>query len=410
MPASTLTNDNPRVLIIRPTALGDVSRTVPALVTLRNAMPHAQIDWLVRGQFADVIRHHPALNHIVEFDRDKLGRPTPQGITHLRQWSRRLRQGRYDITIDLQGLARSGGFSWLTRAPRRIGYANAREFGWLGYTERHHVDASLHAVDRMLGLMHAAGFEPSHDMSLYVGDADRQWWDAWLREQGIAEVQSRTSGGMGGQFDGGTGVSPVIDASRRTSTDSAADGRPTGGTPVPPIRSTTQGSDAADYFVLAPTARWRCKCWPLERYTEVGRRLLDSREAGSHLIVIASPGEQAYIQPLLDALGPTGRVHCPPTTVGRMMAVLQRAGLLVCNDSAPLHIAVGLDRRIVTIFGPTDPSLVGPYRRENTIVQPPDIQAMGPRAYRQHRDDQSLISQVTLDAVWQRVSGTLDMS
>jgi len=358
MPAPIVNAENPRVLLIRPTALGDVSRTVPALVTLRNAMPHAQIDWLVRSQFADVIRHHPALNNIIDFQRDKLGRLTPRGVQHFRQWSLRLREGRYDITVDLQGLARSGIFSWLTRAPRRIGFANAREFAWLCYTERHHVDASHHAVDRMLGLMQAAGYDISHDMTLHVGAEDRHWLNAYLNQNGIA--------------------------------------------------STTDGGDSADYFVLAPTARWRCKCWPLDRYIEIGKRLLASGDAGSHVVIIASPTEQAYIQPLIDALSTIGRVHFPSTTVGQMMAVLERAALLVCNDSAPLHIAVGLNRRLVTIFGPTDPALVGPYRRDSAVVQPPKIKSMGPRAYRQHKDDQSLIAQVEVDAVWQRISDTLD--
>ena len=54
-----------------------------------------------------------------------------------------------------RGLARSGVFTLATGAPRRVGFADAREFGWLGYTERHHVDAA-HTVDRMHGLLAAA--------------------------------------------------------------------------------------------------------------------------------------------------------------------------------------------------------------------------------------------------------------
>ena len=84
-----------------------------------------------------------------------------------------------------------------------------------------------------------------------------------------------------------------------------------------------------------------------------------------------------------------------------MMALLSRARLLVCNDSAPLHIAVAFDRPIVAIFGPTDPALIGPYQREDAVLRPDRV---GKNVhYRHHKNDQSLIAQVTVDCVYQRI-------
>ena len=48
------------LLIIRPSALGDVCRSVPVLARLRARFPEARIDWLVRDVFADAVRGHPA--------------------------------------------------------------------------------------------------------------------------------------------------------------------------------------------------------------------------------------------------------------------------------------------------------------------------------------------------------------
>jgi ADP-heptose:LPS heptosyltransferase len=79
----------------------------------------------------------------------------------------------------------------------------------------------------------------------------------------------------------------------------------------------------------------------------------------------------------------------------------------VCNDSAPLHIAVGFDRRIVCLFGPTDPSRVGPYQRDDTVLQPPGITPRQMTQYRRRRDDQSLIAQISLKRVWDRVEHVL---
>ena len=58
--------DAPRnVLIIRPSAMGDVARTVPALASLRAAFPRANIDWVVQTGFEAVVAHHPALTRVI---------------------------------------------------------------------------------------------------------------------------------------------------------------------------------------------------------------------------------------------------------------------------------------------------------------------------------------------------------
>ncbi len=354
-------NDNPvpaspprKVLLIRPTALGDVARTVPVLVSLRRAWPNARIDWLVNDSFADVVRHHPALTGIVPFPRKRFSAAftRPAGLREMVQWAQRLRTERYDVVFDLQGLARSGFFTWLTRAEQRIGFADARELGWLGYNRRYRAPANLHTVDHMLALVAAHGITPQHDMRLYVGPDDAQWCDTYLREQHIGE---------------------------------------------------------APYAVIAPTARWLCKCWPIERYGDTMQQLLDDGRI-NHLLVLASPDEQKQIAPLRQRFADQPAVAFPATRVGQLMALLSRAALVLCNDSAALHIAVGFDRPVVALFGPTDPAKVGPYRRDDAVIQPDNIQPDDMADYRARGNDQSLISRITVDTVWRKIASTLASS
>ncbi len=348
-----------RVLIIRPTALGDVSRTVPVLATLRKAYPDAKIDWLVAKVFAPAVKHHPMLDGVVEFDRKALSgfglspKATRAGI----QFGRLLREKKYDAVYDMQGLFRSGLFTKLTKAKRRVGFANARELGWLGYNVRHHVDAKLHTVDRMLGLLEADGLEAVHDMRLYLGDEDKTWLKQFKEEHGIG--------------DGG-------------------------------------------YACIAPTARWGCKCWPIDRYGQIARRLIESGKAGDKLVLVASPDERNQVLAMYETLmgdGAAGgdlreRVVFPETTVGRMMALLSESRVLICNDSAPLHIAVGFDRPVVSLFGPTDPALVGPYRRDSSVIRPTDAHLYEAN-YRKHNDDPTLIAKITVDEVWDKLVGQM---
>ena len=301
------------------------------------------MDWLVQAGFEPAVAEHPALRQTFTFDRRRMGRPAgwPSLLTLLNA----LRQQQYNQVYDLQGLARSAFFTRMTKCPQRIGFANAREGGSFAYNRKYHVDANIHAVDRMMGLLAAHGLNAEEpNLQLYTAQADREWID---REH------------------------PAL--------------------------------AAEPYACIAPAARWRCKCWPIEHYITIARRLLATGVAGRRLVILASPAEQEIIKPLLDAFGEDARVVWPRTTVGQLMALIERCRLLVCNDSAPLHIAVGFGRPIATIFGPTDPRLVGPYRRDDTVLQPPGIGDALLKDYRRKPDDQSLIARVTEERVWNTI-------
>jgi ADP-heptose:LPS heptosyltransferase len=208
----------------------------------------------------------------------------------------------------------------------------------------------LHHVDRLLGLLQAEGIAPSHDARLYLGAQDEQWCDDLMAEHGWSD---------------------------------------------------------GSYACLAPTSQWICKCWPIARFLEIGRRLRETGVAGGRLVVLSGPGQRDYIRPMLDSLAADARperVIAPATTVGQLMALIQRSRLVVCNDSAVAHAAVGFDKPAACIYGPTDPHLVGPYRRDDTVVRPATAEGLGSIGFYRHQGrDQSLIAKVTVEQVWQKI-------
>lgn len=300
-----------RILIIRPSALGDVCRSVPVLASLRTAYPDAKIDWLVQDSFADAVRHHPMLDGVISFPRKALGTKGRRGnpLPAVRWMNEHLRtKPRYDLVLDAQGLFRSGLFARWTGAPVRVGYRNAEESARRFYTHAFRVDRDRHAVDRMLALVAGLGVTPLRDMRLYAS-ADEQ---AWVADQS-----------WGG----------------------------------------------SRYAVLAPTSRWPAKQWPADRFAELARRLLAT--GADRVVIVGGPGEHDQISPLLDwAKGESRAVDLVgETSIARLMAVIERASLVVANDSAALHMAVGFDRPLVALFGPTRVRLVGPDRRGDDVVQ-----------------------------------------
>lgn len=306
-----------RILIIRPSALGDVCRTVPALVSLRRAFPNAEIDWLVQDAFADAIRYHPALTNVVEFHRNKLSKGLARGTT-LPFWRflRSLRERRYDVVYDLQGLLRSGFFAWATRAPRRVGLQNARELGWLGLTHRYFAPRTDHAVERMLQVLRHDGIPTCEDMRLYSAPQSAQ--------------------------------------------KVAAD---------PELK-------AGPYAVIAPTSRWTGKRWPADRFALVCSALLDKGYA--RVVLVGAPNEREQCAPLLELASRERRLidRIGKTPIDDLMALIERSALVIANDSAVVHMAVGFARPLIGLYGATSPRLDGPFHREADVIYHPPAQAV----------------------------------
>ncbi len=300
-----------RILIVRPSALGDVCRSVPVLVSLRAAFGEARIDWLVQDGFTDGVRAHPALSGAVPFPRKRLGRMMRRGnLPGVIRWLNEIRRARYDLVLDCQGLARSGIITRWTGARERVGDAGAREGAKLAYTRRVETGAIPHTIDKMLALLEPLGVPDVRDMRLFAPPEDV--------EQAAGDQR------LAGRF-----------------------------------------------AVVAPTSRWAGKRWPADRFAAVVLALLERGRGIERVVLVGGPGEQEQCGPLLELASGDDRVVdlIGKTSVGMMMAVIERSSLVLACDSAALHIAVGFDRPIVGLYGPTDVAKVGPYRREHDVIQ-----------------------------------------
>ncbi len=121
-----------KILIVKPSSFGDIVQALPVAVGLRQAWPDAEIGWLAFDLYEPLLRDHHAIDRLILLPKRFL-RPTHW--LRLWRWVRRLREERFDMVLDLQGLFRSGLLTWLTGAPVRVGLATAREGSTFFYTE-----------------------------------------------------------------------------------------------------------------------------------------------------------------------------------------------------------------------------------------------------------------------------------
>jgi heptosyltransferase-1 len=136
-----------KILLIKPSALGDIVQALPVLTGLRRQWPEAQIDWIVNDSLAEILEGHPCLNKTILYPRKRW--TTLQRIPEMWRWGQRLRAEKYDMTIDLQGLFRSALMTWAAASPRRLGLESAREGSRMFYNE-FIADTALSAAERYL--------------------------------------------------------------------------------------------------------------------------------------------------------------------------------------------------------------------------------------------------------------------
>ena len=294
-----------RILLIKPSALGDVVHALPVVATLKRRYPEIPLDWLVEEEAAPLVEGHPAVATLVVSGRRRwlrqLCRPAdvPVTLREIRAWLKALRRRRYDVVLDLQGLLKSAMYVVAAGAPVRVGLADAREgAGWV-LTHRVPVPPQpVHAVERYLALAAAVDArEAVRDFTIPLGSDD-------------------------------------LEAARRLLDD----------LPRPRV-------------VLHPAARWETKLWEVERWRAVAASLADE---GAGVVVTGGPADAAMAAAICDGLRQAPRSLVGRISLKTLAAVLRSADLMITVDSGPMHIAAALGTPVLALFGPTDPARTGP--------------------------------------------------
>ena len=226
---------------------------------------------------------------------------------------RELRQRRFDLIIDLQGLFRSGFLAAAAGAKHRIGPREAREFAWVFYNHRiPRGDPNVHAAARNYAVADMLGFADGPlDFSIALTDEDRQEAASLLAQA-----------------------------------DLPANG---------------------PYVVLVPATRWETKCWSTERYGQLADTI--RKKHGLASILVGGASDIGAGQTSVDASNGAAHNLCGKTTLRQLAALIDRAALVVTADSTPMHIAAAHHRPLVAIFGPTNPNRTGPYGRADDVLR-----------------------------------------
>jgi lipopolysaccharide heptosyltransferase II len=299
-----------KILVIKLRAIGDVVLSTAVLPSLRNAHPRAEIHFLTEKPCVDVLSGNPHVDRILTVPEDPWEKPfgTASWAGFFRFLSG-FRDKHYDLVLDLFGNPRSAWLTWFSGAPVRAGFDfRGRKAAYTLKIEPR--GDRVHEVEFNLDAVRALGL-PVIDAKPYFpfGEAEKDTVLNWMRRNGLDH----------GAF---------------------------------PVALHTWGS-------------WPAKRWAAERFAELADRL--AGRYGAKIILLWGPGEKTQAE-TVRKLTTCGAVLAPGMTLKEMGALLSLCGLVVANDSGPMHIAAAVGTPTVGIFGPTNPKLQGPYGEGHAAV------------------------------------------
>ncbi len=297
-----------KVLILKPSSLGDVVQALPVLRLIKLHRPDSQVYWWVDSNLAPLLEGDPDLAGVIQFQRRKwAGRAN---LLRLWQDLRWVREQSFDWVIDLQCLARSAFFAWLARGKLTVGLDEAREGARAAYDRvARRASFHTHAVDWYLEVLRILKV-PTHQ--------DFDWIP--VRPQ-------------------------VAEGIRRTW----------------PI-------DEREWVVLQPGARWLNKRWPAGQFRKLMEQVA-ARKPKLGFAVLGGADDRGLAQAILGqtsipSLDLTGQLTLP-----EMVEWIRACKLMVTNDTGPMHVAAALRKPVVSLFGPTEPTRTGPYGQQGQALR-----------------------------------------
>ncbi len=288
-----------RILIVEVNWVGDVLFTTPFIRSVRKAYPDAYIACLAHPRTKQVLGSNPRIDELIEYDEAE----RHKGILGKAGLIFELRRKKFDTAFILHRSLTKAAITFLAGIGKRVGYPEKKR-SFLLTDPVPMPSEEMHKVEYFLGLAKAAGIdEGPHWYEFFVEDKDRAYIKGLLSKGGIS----------GGEL----------------------------------------------LITICPGGNWDPKRWPKERFAELSDMLIE--RAGARIAIAGAEKDVSLAEEIKEMMRNEPVVTCGMTTLGQLGALLERSGLVVANDTGPMHMAGAVKTKVLALFGPTSPDITGPY-------------------------------------------------
>jgi heptosyltransferase-2 len=299
---------NPKKILVRSTNwIGDAIMTTPAIRTIRQNFPSAEISVLVHPWVADVFSASPYVDKIINYNK----KTSHKGLAGMWRLAREIRQENFDLAILLQNAFEAALITYMAGIPLRVGYSRDCRGLLLTHAVRLKKQRkNIHQVHYYQGLLTDIGLTAGPDELFLAVDDD-------VRKRAEKILPARRG--------------PLIG--------------------------------------LNPGAAYGpAKRWPAEKYAKLAGKLIKNRDAQ---IVVFGTKDDRQAAALIgrghsQVVDLTGK-----TSLSEAMAIIDLCDVFVTNDSGLMHVGAALQTPLVAIFGSTNQVTTGPFSDKSTIIRKP---------------------------------------
>ncbi len=305
-----LQNDIRHILIIKWSAMGDVALSTAVMQDIRLAFPHAVIDLNTLPPFTKLFQEDSRFNNVFSVDL----RGKEHGWKGMWRWLQRVRQGYYDLVIDLQSADRTRMMlALLQLTGRGIRYRLGNNPGWPYNVTPPKLPLTTHGFDRLRATMATAGIPTLTSLpTLQVPFANKTR---------VTELQIQ------------------------------------------------YGLEKNNYAVLLPgcQAAGYLKRWGTNKYSSLAQKLHD---AGiPKIVLLGSVDEADDCHQIANACGNFVVNLCGKTEMLDLLPICTDGRFIVANDTGTAHMVAATGTPMLVIFGPTDPRRAKPIGVHVVAVQ-----------------------------------------
>ena len=313
-----------KILIIKQTSLGDVIHSTLAIEAIRTQYPDAELHFMVDRVCSLAVESNPHIAKFFTFDKVNYGKRLKKSwleffpvCREVGKILKEIRQTKYDLAFDLQGIERSIFFLYLCRAKRKFVKGNKPLLK--GFKNASKDD---HALAEIRGTLKLGGIE-----------CEEFFPKIYLKES--ADFASK----------------------------------------LPVAIQTAVEKDTKKLILLSPFTSWLTKDFPVQAYlrtVELLRQVHDDAE----FAFVSTPDKRDEIDRIIKAFNFSDQnslkhIHnlAGLTNIQELQLLIDQADLVIASEGAVGHIASALDTPVCVIFGPTQPTRVGPWGKKSCVIQ-----------------------------------------
>ncbi|MBI4775908.1 MAG: lipopolysaccharide heptosyltransferase II [Deltaproteobacteria bacterium] len=337
--------------MVKLSAVGDVVHCLPVLAALKRHLPNSRIEWLVEESAAELLQGHPLLDRLWISHRKSwlsdIGKGRRKALLEAWRFATRLREQRFDLVLDLQGLYKSAVWTRWVRGKRKIGWSGTKELTGFSLTETIGPENfRLHAVDRYLDFIRYLGYDPGKpEFSIPIHRED---------EERVSMIVQEANPGN------------------------------------------------KDLISLNPVAKWHTKLWSQTSFARLADILMEELD-----VVLAFTGgleDRTYVDAIRSEMKKNAMNLCGRTNLRELACLYGRSRLVLSTDTGPMHVAASVGTPVVALFGPTDPDRTGPYGAAHRVVCS-DVECRP--CFKRTCDHGSCMNLITPEQVFRAVTETL---